>query len=61
MATAENITPSFCRINTLLNLMAQDIKAHNNTDFDVLEALLPAVQGEIDSLWRIIEKDEVAA
>jgi hypothetical protein len=61
MAIAENITPNFCRINTLLDLMAQDIKAHNNNDFDVLEALIPAIQGEIDSLWKIIEKEEVAA
>ncbi len=57
MATCENITPTFCRINTLLDLMEKDVKANNNTDFDVIEALLPAMRSEIDSLWKIVGQE----
>ncbi len=60
MAISENITPAFCRINALLDLMSREVTEHNNTDFNGVEALLPAIRNEIDSLWNLVEK-EVAA
>ena len=52
----DGLTSDFCRINTLLDTMKRNIREMNNSDFDTIEALVPAVQSEVDSLWGKVEK-----
>lgn len=52
----DDLTSDFCRINTLLDTMKRNVQEMNNSDFDTIEALVPAVQREVDHVWSKVEK-----